>query len=61
MLFEKHYAVTSRVILGFVIASSLKILPSSFDALPELLVSLACFAGGFVVARVMDRAQEKEK
>ena len=26
-MFKKHYAVTSRIVLGFVIASTLKILP----------------------------------
>ena len=61
MLFEKHYPAVSRVILGFVIASSLKILPSSFDSLGVLAISLVCFAGGFIVARAMDRAEEKEK
>ena len=61
MLFEKHYPLVSRVILGFVIASSLKILPSTFDSMGLLVISLACFVGGFVVARAMDRVQEKEK
>ena len=61
VLFEKQYPLVSRVILGFVIASSLKILPASFDSVGVLVISLACFAGGFVVARAMDCAQEKEK
>ena len=61
MLFQKHYAVFSRVILGFVIASSLKILPSSYESLPMLIVGLVCFAGGFVVAMLMDGASEKER
>ena len=61
MLFQKHYAVFSRVILGFVIASSLKILPSSYESLPMLSVGLVCFAGGFVVAMLMDGASEKER
>ena len=59
MLFEKHYPVISRVILGFVIASSLKILPTSFGGPVTMLVSLVCFAGGFVVARSMDCAQNR--
>jgi len=59
MLFDRHYAVVSRVILGFVIASSLKILPSGFESVGMLLVSLACFAAGFVVARAMDRTQSR--
>ena len=61
MLFERHYPIISRVILGFVIASSLKILPASFDNFSILLISLLCFAGGFAVARWMDCAQDKEK
>ena len=54
MLFNRHYAVFSRIILGFVIASSLKILPSSLEGPGMLLVSLCCFAAGFIVARAMD-------
>ena len=60
MLFEKHYAVFSRIILGFVIASSLKILPTSFESPLALLIGLVCFAGGFAVAVAMDKASEKE-
>ena len=61
MLFEKHYAVISRIILGFVIASSLKILPSSFESPLTLIISLACFAVGFAVARGMDIAKNKQE
>ena len=60
MLFKKHYAMISRIILGFVIASSLKILPSSFESSITLIISLACFAVGFVVARAIDCAKTKE-
>ena len=59
MLFDRHYPVMSRVILGFVIASSLKILPSSFEGIGTLAASLICFAGGFIVARAMDCTKEK--
>lgn len=61
MLFEKHYAVFSRIILGFVIASSLKILPSSYESPLALAVGLACFGGGFALAAAMDKASEKER
>lgn len=57
MLFDKHYATISRIILGFVIASSLKILPASFENAVTFLVSLTCFVAGFVIAREMDRAK----
>ncbi len=59
MLYTKHYPVMSKVILGFVIASSLKILPSSFESVGVLVISMLCFAGGFAVARYMDCAKEK--
>lgn len=60
MLYKKHYAIISRVVLGFVIASSLKILPSAFAGPWELVISLACFAAGFAVALGMDKAQTKQ-
>ena len=59
MLYTKHYPIMSKIILGFVIASSLKILPSSFGGIGTLIVSIICFAGGFAVARYMDCAKDK--
>ena len=59
-LYEKHYALVSRLILGFVIASTLKIVPSGFDSAGALALSLVCFAVGFAVARGMDCAREKQ-
>jgi uncharacterized membrane protein len=59
MLYTKHYPIMSKVILGFVIASSLKILPSSFGGIGTLIISMICFAGGFAVARYMDCAKDK--
>ena len=61
MLYKKHYAVVSRIVLGFVIASSLKILPSEFKGVWELVISVACFAAGFAVALCMDKAQAKQE
>lgn len=60
MLFQKHYAVISRIILGFVIASSLKIIPDNFVSSIEIIISLVCFAAGFIVSRLMDKARTKE-
>ena len=60
ILYERNYATVSRIILGFVIASSLKILPTSFGELPTLLFSLVCFGGGFAAALAMDGTKEKE-
>lgn len=60
-LYEKHYAVVSRFILGFVIASSLKIVPTSFESAGSLVFSLVCFGVGFAVARYMDCARDKQQ
>ncbi|MBQ2991902.1 MAG: DUF368 domain-containing protein [Clostridia bacterium] len=60
-LFEKHYALVSRFILGFVIASSLKIVPTEFAGAGSLILSLVCFAAGFAVARYMDCAKAKQQ
>lgn len=59
MLFEKHYTFISRIILGFVIASSLKILSVSFESPVILVVSLLCFGAGFAIARKMDIVRQK--
>lgn len=61
MLFKKHYATTSRAVLGFVVASSLKALPLSFPTTLSLIISIICFAIGFVIARMMDNAEAKMK
>ncbi len=61
MLFQKHYAVTSRIVLGFVIASSLKIIPASFGNPITLSVSLLCFFIGFAVSRSMDLPKHRQK
>ena len=59
--FRRKYAVMSRIVLGFVIASSLKIVPAEFDGAVTLIVSLVCFAVGFVVARGMDLVRHRQE
>lgn len=59
MLYKNHYATTSRIVLGFVVASSLTVLPTSFKGAADLVISLVCFAVGFAVARIMDVAGQK--
>jgi len=67
VLYRRHYAVISRTVLGFVVASTLTVFPSSFDTPIMLMLSLLCFAAGFAVARGMDvignkqQMQEREK
>jgi putative membrane protein len=60
-LFEKHYAMAFHLILGFVIASTLVIAPLSFLSVSDVLLSVLCFAVGFVIAWAMDRAGKKIK
>lgn len=60
MLFKKQYAIVSRIILGFVISSSLKTIPRSFESVWTMIISLVCFALGFAVAYIMDRAENKQ-
>ena len=59
MLFKKYYAIISRIILGFVISSSLKTLPSEFESGWSMIISIACLVLGFLVALWMDKAERK--
>ena len=61
MLFKKHYALISRIILGFVISSSLKTLPYDFKSVWTMVISVICFALGFWVAHAMDKAEKKRE
>jgi len=64
-LFEKRYALMSRIVLGVMIASTLMILPTSFETAFSVLLSAVCFAAGFALARWMDiarvRSSERER
>lgn len=59
-LFDKHYAITSRIILGFVIAASLKILPSTFTSVIEFVIAFVCFIAGFAVSIIMDKMKKED-
>ena len=59
MLFKKHYALVSRIILGFVISSSLKTLPGKFGSIRSMVISLICLVAGFAVAIAMEKSEEK--
>jgi putative membrane protein len=61
MLFKRHYSVISRIILGFVISSSLKSLPHEFKSPWTMILSLVCCVVGFAIAIVMDRSDKKHK
>lgn len=56
-LFEKQYTLISRIVLGVMIASTLLILPTSFESVVAALLSAVCFTAGFALARWMDVAK----
>lgn len=53
-LLANHYAVVTKLILGFVVASTIMILPTEFAGVLDVLVSLVCFGVGFWFAHWMD-------
>ncbi len=65
MLFKKHYALISRIILGFVISTSLKTLPHEFGSVWTMIISVLACVAGFFIAIAMDKAdgtrKDKEK
>lgn len=61
MLFKKHYAVISRIILGFVISSSLKTLPHEFGSVWTMIISIICCVVGFIIAIAMEKTESKQK
>ena len=60
-LLNRHGAVMSRIILGFVISSVLMITPVSFDSPLQGVLAVACFAVGFLAAYGMDRTKDKQQ
>ena len=59
MLFKNHYALISRMILGFVVSSSLKTLPREFGSVWTMMISIICCVVGFAVALIMENAESK--
>jgi putative membrane protein len=58
-LFKKHYAMAYHMVLGFVLASTVMIIPAQYENLTEILLCAVCFVGGFAAAWLMDRAGKK--
>lgn len=58
-LYEKHFCIMSRTILGVVTAATLLIIPTSFASALDALICVACFAAGFIIARIMDIYHDK--
>ena len=57
-LMKRHYAQLLRVLLGFVISSTLTVLPISFSGPPQFAAAMLCLAAGFLVAYWMDGVQK---
>lgn len=58
-LFEKRYALISRIVLGVILSSTLLILPTAFESAGNAALCILCFVGGFALARRMDIAKQK--
>lgn len=58
-LFERHYAVMSRVLLGLVLAATVVTLPRSCSSFTELLTGIIGFVLGYLLAAGMDKAARK--
>ena len=58
-LFEKHYGIAFFCVVGFVIASTIPIIPVSFKSVGEAVLCVVAAAAGFVGAFMMDRWSEK--
>ena len=56
--FRTHYAVAFHGILGFVLASTLVIIPTEY-APGEPLLSVLCCVGGFLLAFLLARLDKK--
>ena len=61
MLFEKHHGIASHAILGLVLASTIMIIPRTYQSVWQALLCLAVAAVSFVVALYMDKWGEKIK
>ena len=58
-LFRRYHALAFHGILGVVLASTLVIVPVSYEGLAEILISTVCCVGGFGIARLMDRLDDR--
>ena len=54
-LFDKHYGIAFYCVIGFVIASTIPIIPLSFTGLGEALLCILVAGAGFAAAFFMDR------
>ena len=58
-LFEKHYGIAFYCVIGFVIASTIPIIPLSFTGVGEAALCVIAAAVGFAGSLLMDRWSDK--
>ena len=59
--FRRHYAVAFHGILGFVIASTLVIIPAEYTGAGEMALSALCAAAGFALAFFLAKMDKREE
>ena len=59
-LFRRHNSVAFHGILGFVLASTLVIIPTNYAGLWEIALSVLCCGGGFALAFFLARMEQAE-
>ncbi|MBO7148263.1 MAG: DUF368 domain-containing protein [Clostridia bacterium] len=52
-LYERHHSVASHIIIGIVIATTIPIIPYSFDSVTQGLLALVCLLAGVAIAAVV--------
>ena len=58
-VFRRHYAIASHGIFGIVLASTLVIIPTAYSGWGEILLSVLCCVGGFLLAFFMARLDRR--
>ena len=53
-LFDSHYGITFHCVLGFVIASTVPLIPTGFDSPRQLFMCLLVAVVGFVSVRILE-------
>ncbi len=58
--FRRHYSAAFHGILGFVLASTLVIIPADYTGWAEIALSVLCCGGGFLLAFFLARLEKNE-
>ena len=58
---QAHYSVAFHGILGIVLASTLVIIPNKYAGPGEIILSILCCIGGFLLAFLLARLDRKTK